>query len=88
MENGAPFICRDYLLETYYPFSIVEAEYIFFRAEAGICFLPSGYFLSVHKIMHLLTILFTKEANVFLSIVPKLKIKKGTPFRERLFVYS
>jgi len=30
-----PFICRAFLPEMYYPFSTAEADYIFFRAEAG-----------------------------------------------------
>jgi hypothetical protein len=43
-----PFICRAFLLETYYPFSIAEADYIFFAQKPGDVFLPSGYSLSDH----------------------------------------
>jgi hypothetical protein len=37
MENGVSFICRAFLMETYYSFSTAEADYIFFPAEAARC---------------------------------------------------
>ncbi len=35
--KNASFIYRAFLMETYYPFSTSEADYIFFRAKAGRC---------------------------------------------------
>jgi len=38
------FICFAFLMETYYPFSTVEVDYIFFRAEGGKCLFVCGLF--------------------------------------------